>query len=369
MTDLRLEVPMLDLGYQNRAIADEVADGFARVIDGGGFVLGPEVETFEAELAAYLGVARSVGVGNGTDAVELALRASGVGSGDEVIVPANTFFATAEGVLRSGARLRLVDCDDRFLIDPAAVAEALTPRTRAVIAVHLYGRLAPVDRLREIVGDDVVIVEDAAQSQGARTGTRAAGGLGDVAAMSFYPGKNLGAFGDAGAVTTSSGRIADRVARLRNHGGTRRYEHEVVGLNSRLDGLQAVVLSAKLRHLDAWNRERAAIAEEYGRGLADDGRIVTPAPAPEGEHVFHQYVVQVPDRDRIVAELQAEGVGVAVHYPVPLHRLPALAGVDTGSAPLVTADRQAPRLLSLPIYPGLGDRRRDIVIDRLRSAL
>ena len=222
---------------------------------------------------SYCGTTEAVGVGNGTDAVELALRAAGIGPGDEVVLPANTFVATAEAVARAGAEIVLADVtDDDLLLDPASVAERLTARTRAVVGVHLYGQLAPIERLRELVGEQVLLVEDAAQSQGARRLGRRSGSVGDIAATSFYPGKNLGAYGDAGAVTTSSPELAERLRALRNHGGVRRYEHEVLGVNSRLDSLQAVVLSAKLARLDAWNDERRAAADRYAELLGDVGR-------------------------------------------------------------------------------------------------
>ena len=256
-------VPLVDLRLQHRRIAREVRAAFDVVLEGTAFVLGPQVEAFEREFASYSGAAHCVGVGNGTDALELALRACEIGEGDEVILPANTFVATAEAVVRCGARVVLVDCDDDFLIDVGQVKEALTPQTKAVIAVHLYGQMAPVEELRAVLPDHVFLIEDAAQSQGAsRLGARS-GSVGDMAATSFYPGKNLGAYGDAGAVLTDSEERAELVRALRNHGGQRKYEHEVVGVNSRLDGLQAAVLSIKLNLLDAWNAERVAAAERY----------------------------------------------------------------------------------------------------------
>ncbi|WP_345801189.1 DegT/DnrJ/EryC1/StrS family aminotransferase [Microbacterium sp. AZCO] len=362
-------VPMLDLGHQHRLVADEVAEGFARVLASNSYVLGREVEQFEREYGDYLGLAHVVGVGNGTDALELALAAAGVGPGDEVVIPANTFVATAEAVVRVGATLRLVDVTDDHLIDPAEVALALSSRTRAVIPVHLYGRIADVAAIRRLVGPDVLIVEDAAQSQGARTAGRAAGALGDVAATSFYPGKNLGAYGDAGAVTTNDAGIADRVRALRNHGGTARYEHRIVGSNSRLDSLQAVVLSAKLRHLDAWNAERRVLAARYRQGLARPGITVPTAPEYEA-HVYHQFVVELDDRNRVFAELVAAGIGVGIHYPTPVHLLPAFASAGLGGVgDFPRAERQAGRILSLPIYPGLTERAQDRVIASLLEAI
>lgn len=363
------KVPMLDLSLQSAQVAQAVQVGFERVIATSAFIQGPDVAEFEREFAAYCGTGHVIGVGNGTDALELALRAAGVGPGAEVIVPANSFVATAEAVLRAGATPVFADCDANFLLDPASVAEQLTARTRAIAAVHLYGQAAPVETLRAIASGDVVILEDAAQAQGAtRRGVRA-GALGDVAGTSFYPGKNLGAFGDAGAVMTSSGEVANRVRALANHGGLRKYEHTVAGTNSRLDTLQAVVLRAKLAFLDAWNAERRRLAARYDALLAGEERVATPGTAEHNEHVFHQYVVRVPERDRLVHELNALGIGVGVHYPAPIHRLPAFSAFAPRDGALPVAEATAPQLMSLPIFPGLSERQQDAVVAGLLSAL
>jgi len=359
-------VPMLDLAHQHRAVADQVADGFARVLDTGSYILGPEVDAFEAEYAAFSGVDHVVGVGNGTDAIELALRAAGIGRGDRVAIPANTFVATAEAVVRAGASVVLVDCDEHYLLDPDDLRRRLTPQVRAVVAVHLYGQMADVDAIRAVVGEGVVVIEDAAQSQGARQRGRRSGSVGDAAGTSFYPGKNLGAYGDAGAVSTGSARLADRVRALRNHGGTTKYEHVEIGTNSRLDSLQAVVLSAKLAHLDAWNAERRALADRYTTLLSGLPGVVTPTTAPHNEHVWHQYVVRVADRDRVHAELVAAGIGAGIHYPLPVHRLPAFDYLG-GSFP--RAESFSHRLLSLPIYPGLATDAQDHVVEALVAAV
>nr|WP_223169427.1 DegT/DnrJ/EryC1/StrS family aminotransferase [Microbacterium sp. MF43] len=361
---------MLDLAHQHRAVAGDVEAGFARVLAEQTFVLGPEVEAFERAYARYVGVDHAIGVGNGTDALELALRAVGVGPGDDVVIPANTFVATAEAVVRVGASVRLVDCGDDFLLDTGMLPSVVGSRTRAVIPVHLYGALADVAEIRRIVGPDVAIIEDAAQSQGARRDGLVSGALGDVAATSFYPGKNLGAYGDAGAVTTASPAIARAVRALRNHGGEARYEHLVVGSNSRLDGLQAIVLAAKLAHLDRWNAERRAIADRYRDALAGDDRILLPPAARSEAHVYHQFVVQVDDRDRVHALMTADGIGVGIHYPRPVHLLPAFQQADLGlHGRFPRAERQARRILSLPIYPGLTEAMQARVIESLRSAL
>ncbi|WP_411701163.1 DegT/DnrJ/EryC1/StrS family aminotransferase [Conyzicola sp.] len=366
MTTTPRTVAMLDLAHQHRAVEARVAAGFARVLETGSYILGPAVDAFEAEYAAFSDVAHVVGVGNGTDAIELALRAAGIGRGDRVAIPANTFVATAEAVVRAGASVVLVDCDEHYLIDPDDLRRRLTPQVRAVIAVHLYGQMADVDAIRAVVGEGVVVIEDAAQSQGARHRGRRSGSLGDAAGTSFYPGKNLGAYGDAGAVSTGSARIAERVRALRNHGGTHKYEHLEIGTNSRLDSLQAVVLSAKLEHLDAWNAERRALADRYTGLLADLPGVITPTTAPHNEHVWHQYVVRVADRDQVLATLVAAGIGAGVHYPSPVHRLPAFDYLG-GSFP--HAEAYSRQLLSLPIYPGLDADAQDYVVETLAAAV
>ena len=362
-------VPMLDLSLQHTQVAAEIRAGFDRVIASSSYILGPAVDEFEAAFADYCGVAHAIGVGTGTDAIELALRGTGIGPGDDVIVPANTFVATAEAVLRAGATVVFADCDEDFLLDPEDLRTRLTSRTRAVIAVHLYGQTAAVDEIRAVVGPSVVLIEDAAQAQGARHRGRRAGSLGDVAGTSFYPGKNLGAYGDAGAVMTSSHAIAERVRMLRNHGGLQKYEHLEVGTNSRLDSLQAVVLSAKLARLEAWNAERRKLAERYDRLLSGLALVTCPRTVPGNEHVFHQYVVRVPERDRVLAELNAHGIGAGIHYPLPVPLLPAFAGPVPATGRFPVAERLATEILSLPIYPGLEPEQQYYVAEQLALSI
>ncbi|MEI5672946.1 MULTISPECIES: DegT/DnrJ/EryC1/StrS family aminotransferase [unclassified Nocardioides] len=362
-------VPLVDLQHQFDAVWPEARTALEEVCRSGAFVLGPAVSRFEEEYAGFCGTDHCVGVGNGTDALELALRAAGVGPGDEVLVPANTFVATAEAVVLAGADLVLVDCDDDLLIDVDRVAGRAGRRTRAVVGVDLYGQPAPFERLRRVVGPEVVLVEDAAQAQGATRHGRAAGSLGDVAGTSFYPGKNLGAFGDAGAVTTDHDHLATRVRMLGNHGGTERYRHDVVGTNSRLDSLQAAVLSTKLTHLKEWNAQRATAAARYADLLGDLDRVTLPRVVPGNEHVWHLYVVRVPHRDR-VRELMAEaGVATGLHYPTPVHLLPAFARLGLGPGSFPRAERAAGEILSLPMYPGLSAAQQERVASALRAAL
>lgn len=362
-------VPLVDLRPQHDLVAADVRAAVQEVLDGGAFVLGPAVARFEDEYAAFAGTEHCVGVGNGTDALELALRGARVGTGDEVLVPANTFVATAEAVLRAGAELVLVDCDDDLLIDVDAVADRVGRRTGAVVGVDLYGQAAPFERLRELVGPDVVLVEDAAQSQGATRHGRPAGSLADAAATSFYPGKNLGAFGDAGAVTTDDPEVATLVRMLRNHGGTERYCHDVVGTNSRLDSLQAAVLSVKLQHLKEWNAQRSAAADRYARLLDGVEHVRLPRTLPGNEHVWHLYVVRVPERDRVRALLDRAGIATGLHYPAPVHLLPAFAHLGLGPGSFPVAERSAGELLSLPMYPGLTAAQQHRVVEALADAV
>lgn len=362
-------IPLVDLAAQHAEVADEVAEGWVEVLARTAFVGGPAVAAFEAEYAAYLDVAHCVGVGNGTDALELALRALGVGPGDECVVPANTFIATAEAVARAGAEPVLVDCDpDTALIDVDAALAAVTDRTRAVLPVHLYGQVADVAALRAGLPESVAICEDAAQSQGARRDGVAAGTLGDIAGTSFYPGKNLGAYGDAGAVLTNSAELAERVRLLSAHGSPRKYEHTELGFNSRLDTLQAVVLSAKLRRLDAWNDARRAAAARYDALLADVPEVVTPVVTAGNEPVWHLYVVQVDRRDEVLARLGAAGIGAGIHYPTPLHLTGAFTHLGkTGDFPV--AEGLANRILTLPLYPQITAGQQQRVVEALTAAV
>ena len=286
-----------------------------------------------------------------------------------MIVPANTFIATAEAVVRAGANVVLADVTADHLIDPASVAEHLTDRTAAVFGVHLYGQMAPMAALAEVVGPDVLLLEDAAQSQGARQDGRRAGSIGRAAGTSFYPGKNLGAYGDGGAVLTSSDDVAARLRALRNHGGERRYEHREIGTNSRLDTLQAVVLSAKLAVLDSWNDERRAAATLYGELLADVPGLSLPHVAPGNEHVWHLYVVEVDARDELLADLNGAGIGAGIHYPAPVHLLPAFAYLGHGPGDFPVAEAAGPRILSLPIYPGITPAQQARVADVVSASV
>lgn len=362
-------VPFVDLAAAHAEVAEDIATGFKRVLAETAFIGGVEVAAFEREYAAFQGVAHCVGVANGTDAVELALRAVRVPPGSEVILPANTFIATAESVVRAGARPVLVDIDPvSYLIDTDAALAAVTPATRAIVAVHLYGQHAEVERLRSgLAGRDVAIVEDAAQSHGATRHGRPPGGTG-IAATSFYPGKNLGAYGDAGAVITADPDLAASVRRIANHGGLTKYAHEVVGFNSRLDALQAVVLRAKLARLPAWNAARRAAAARYDALLAPLD-VVRPVTLPGNEHVWHLYVIRVRRRDTALAALAAAGIGAGIHYPAPVHRTQAFANLGYRPGAFPHAEQATAEILSLPMYPQLRAEQQELVVQTLAAAL
>lgn len=364
-------IPLVDLGAQHLEIDEEVMVGLKQVFATTSFIGGPQVGQFETDYAAYLGAKHCIGVGNGTDALELALRASGVEAGGEVILPANTFIATAEAVCRIGAVPVLVDVDPEYLlIDPERVREAATERTQAIIPVHLFGQTAFVEQLEPMAREcGAVIVEDAAQSQGATRFGRAAGTLGRAAGTSFYPGKNLGAAGDAGAVLTGDDDVAARVRLLSAHGSAQKYRHDAVGMNSRLDTVQAVVLNAKLARLERWNERRRDAAARYTELLSGIPGIELPRQAPGNSDVWHLYVIRVEDRDHVLAELNSAGIGAGIHYPTPVHFTEAFAYLGLGSGSFPTAEDAAGRILSLPLFPHISNEQQQHVADKLASAL
>jgi dTDP-3-amino-3,4,6-trideoxy-alpha-D-glucose transaminase len=330
----------------------EAVEGVARQA---AFTGGAEVEGFEVEFAAYCDAAFAVGVGSGTDALALALRALGIGPGDEVILPANSFIATAEAVTLVGAEPRLVDVDPRTqLLTAAELERAIGPRTRAVIPVHLYGRTVEMEPLLSLARrKGLLVLEDACQAHGARYKGRRVGSLADAGCFSFYPAKNLGGWGDGGAVVTSSREIAERVQLLRSHGERPRYHHRVVGSTARLDAIQAAVLRVKLRRLDGWNDERRGLAGQLDAAL-QEADVTLPAPvASGGDHVYHQYVIETDARDAFREHLNAAGVATGIHYPVPIHRTQAYAALGMGPGSLPTVERLAGRICSLPIFPGM----------------
>lgn len=364
-----MKVPLVDLARQHNEIAEEVKRGLAEVIGSTAFIQGPQVAEFESEFAAFSGVRHCIGVSSGTDALELAVRALGLGRGDQVIVPANSFIASALGVIRAGAEVMLVDSDpDTHLIDVTQIGAAMGPRVGAVMPVHLYGQTAPVEQIGEVAGD-AAILEDAAQSQGATRHGRTAGSLGRIAGTSFYPGKNIGAYGDAGAVLTDDDDLADMVRRLGNWGSAKKYHHPVAGFNSRLDTVQAVVLSAKLSRLSRWNEQRSIAAKRYDQMLDGWDRLRLPVTLEGNVHIWHLYVIRVPERDRVLEHLHSQGVGAGIHYPVPMHLQGALSDLGHERGDFPVAERAASEILSLPLFPGITETEQEFVVETLRQAL
>ena len=361
-------VPLVDLGAQYREIGDEVDAAIRRILETTRFILGPDVKEFEAAFASYVSADGAVGVASGTAGLHLALLACGVGPGDEVITTAHTFIATAEAISHAGATPVFVDIDPvTYNLDPQRVEDAVTPRTRAIMPVHLYGHPADLDPLLEVARRrDLRLIEDAAQAHGAEYRDRRCGAIGDLAAFSFYPGKNLGAYGDGGAVTGNDPALIARVRKLRDHGRTSKYEHDEVGYGERLDALQAAILSVKLRHLERWTEARRAAAERY-RELLADVDVQPPAEADWARHVYHLFVVRVAERDRVLRGLTEAGIGAGIHYPLPLHRQPAYAHLAVSDLP--ETDRAAAEVLSLPLYPEITEEQQRAVVDALARVL
>lgn len=363
-------VPLLDLKLQHRAIAAEIRGAIDRVVAAQGFILGEEVRLFEEAIASRLGAGHAIGVASGSDALLLSLLAAGVERGDAVVTTAFTFFATAGAIVRAGARPVFVDIDPAtFNLDPAAAAEALAAGARAIVPVHLFGRCAPMDPILAAAGArGAAVIEDAAQAIDARTPAGAAGTRGEFGCLSFFPSKNLGAFGDGGMVLAREKEGAERVRRLRVHGSVAPYRHEEIGMNSRLDALQAAVLRAKLPHLDSWREARRARAARYRELLAarvPEGAVTAPLDDAEGGHVYHQFTIRCARRDALQSFLAAAGVGSAVYYPIPLHLQPCFADLGHRAGEFPEAERAAREVLSLPIAPELGDDDQDYVVDRI----
>lgn len=354
MSDGREEIPFLDLKTLHRELADEILAAWRDILHEAAFIGGREVEGLEEEFAAFVGVPHCVGVGSGTDALRLIFQGLGLGAGDEVVTVPHTFIATTEAISQVGARPVFVDVDrESGCMDPGLLEAAITSRTRLVVPVHLYGQSADMDPIREIAGrHGIPVVEDACQAHGAEYRGERAGAMGVAAAFSFYPGKNLGACGEAGAITTRDAALAERLRVLRDHGQAAKYHHSVEGTNARLDALQAAVLRIKLRRLAGWTKERRGVAEIYGRELASSG-LELPKELPGSWHVYHLYVVRHPRRDEIRSALDAAGIRTGLHYPIPLHLQPAYAGRDEPAGSFPESERWASTGLSLPMFPGM----------------
>jgi dTDP-4-amino-4,6-dideoxygalactose transaminase len=365
-----MKIPLVDLKAQYSSIKPEIDAAVQRVLDETDFISGSAVTEFEKSFAAYCGARSAVGLANGTDALQLSLLALGVGRGDEVITAVNTFIATSEAISATGAQPVFIDNDPQtYTIDVKKIEEKISPRTKAIIPIHLYGQPAAMDAINEIAArHNLVVIEDAAQAHGASFNGKTVGTLGRLACFSFYPGKNLGAYGDAGAIVTNDEALANKVRMLANHGRLKKYEHEIEGYNSRLDTLQAAILSVKLRRLRAWTEKRRQNASTYSQLLARAANIVTPVVHPDSLHVFHLYVVRVQHREKVQQALKEAGIATGIHYPIPLHMQPAYKhlGIPTGSYPV--AERFAGEILSLPMYPELTGDQIAFICDTLIKA-
>jgi dTDP-4-amino-4,6-dideoxygalactose transaminase len=363
------QVPLNDLRAQYATIKDEIDAAIAKVFAETSFVLGPAVAQFERDFAAHCGVAHCVGVSSGTDALQLALMVADIGPGDEVITTTMTFVSTAAAIRHVGAKPILVDCDPATRnISPEAVAKAITPRTKAILPVHLHGLVCDMDPILALARQHrLLVIEDAAQAHGAEYKGKRAGQFGAFACFSFYPGKNLGAYGEAGAVVTNDAAMAEKLRIYRDCGQRTKYDHVLVGFNHRMDGIQGAVLGVKLRYLDRWNEARRQHAASYDRLLADTGYERPMAP-PDCRHIYHVYAVGTDERDRVQTALGARGVGTSIHYPVPVHLQPAFRDLGYGVGAFPAAERLAARMLSLPIYAEMTADQIRATVDALREA-
>lgn len=352
-----MKVPFLDLKAQYESIRDEIAVAMQQVLDTTAFAGGPFVEKFEKDLASFCNCEFAIGVGSGTTALWLVLLGLGIGHGDEVITVPNTFIATAEAISFSGAKPVFVDIDEQtYTIDPERIKDVITSRTKAIIPVHLYGQMADMDRILQIAqAHDLFVVEDACQAHGAEYKGHKAGSMSDAGCFSFYPGKNLGAYGEAGAIVTNNAELAEKMRMFRDHGQARKYHHSMIGWNARMDGLQGAVLSVKLKHLPAWNEARRRNAELYDELLSDVKNVITPEEADYAKHIYHIYAIRTQNRDAFMNTLAEKNIHCGIHYPIPIHLQQAyqLLGNGTGSFP--TAEKFAKELVSLPMFPELSE--------------
>jgi len=368
---MHIRVPFLDLNAHHAALRGEFDRAVREVIDSSAFAGGPFVEKFEADFASYCGCQHAIGVGSGTEALWLSLLACGVGPGDEVITVPNTFMATAEAITYCGARPVFVDVDDRtYTMDPAGLEEAVGSRTKAIIPVHLFGQSADMDPILQFAREhDLLVIEDAAQAHGAKYKGRKVGTLGHAGCFSFYPGKNLGAFGEAGAVVTDNLELQEKIRVLRDHGQVRKYHHAMVGWNCRMDGIQAAVLSVKLQHLESGNSLRRAHALQYDEVFDGMDEVVTPFAAPYAQHVYHIYAIRVQERDEVMWLLQEKGIQCGVHYPIPVHLQKAYRSLGYTAGALPMSERTALEFISLPMFPELTEAQVQTVALGVKEAI
>ena len=361
-------IPFVDLKAQYQTIRNEVRTKIDAVLESTQFILGDAVEQFESDFANYLGVKHAIGVGSGLDALRIALDAAGVGAGDEVIIPANTFIATALAVSNTGARPVLVDCkEDTYQLNPSLIEAAITPRTKVIMAVHLYGQSADMNSILDLArSHNLEVIEDAAQAHGTTFLNKKCGTFGLAGCFSFYPGKNLGAYGDGGAVVTNNDELAEKVRRLRNYGQREKYVHLDKGTNSRLDTLQATVLSVKLKHLDRWNEARRQHAAIYSDALASNDLIV-PTLDSRSSHIFHLYVVRTRTREKLQKHLNSQGIQTGIHYPIPIHLQQAYGELGLGRGAFPVTEKLADEILSLPMFPELSSQQIERVLEGVSS--
>lgn len=366
-----MNVPFLDINANNRPLRSEINEAIQEVVNDGAFAGGPFVERFENQFSTYCDCRHAIGVGSGTEALWLTLLASGVGLGDEVITVPSTFMATAEAISFCGAKPVFVDVDERtYTMNPGVLKNVITSKTKAIIPVHLFGQPSDMDPILQIAREHgLLVIEDAAQAHGAEYKGRKAGTLGDAGCFSFYPGKNLGAYGEAGAVVTNDARLQEKIRILRDHGQVRKYHHTMIGWNCRMDGIQGAVLQVKLRHLDRSNQLRRSHAVQYDRALSSVEEIVTPAKAPWVKHVYHIYAVRVQRRSEVMRLLAQKGIGCGIHYPIPIHLQEAYRhlGYSRGAFPI--AERCAAEFLSLPMFPEMTIDQVETVVQGLTEAI
>ena len=366
-----IRVPFLDLKSHHASLHDEFDRAIRAVIDSSAFAGGPFVEKFEQDFASYCGSQHAVGVGSGTEALWLSLLACNIGPGDEVITVPNTFMATAEAITYCGARPVFVDVDERtYTMDPAGLEEALSSRTKAIIPVHLFGQPADMDPVLEFARKhDLFVIEDAAQAHGAKYKGRKAGTLGNAGCFSFYPGKNLGAFGEAGAIVTNSSELQEKIRILRDHGQVRKYRHTAIGWNCRMDGIQAAILSVKLQHLESWNSLRRAHALQYNQAFAGVDEVITPLEAPYARHAYHIYAIRVQERDEVMWFLKEKGIECGIHYPIPVHLQKAYQSLGYKKGDLPRSEQSALEFISLPMFPELTETQVNIVALGVKEAI
>ncbi len=366
-----MQVPFTDLKSQNNVIREEALSSIADIIDNSSFILGKAVTDFESAFAEEHEVKHCIAVSSGTDANHLALWAQDIKSGDEVIMPANTFIATAWGATLCGAKPVFADCHGKsYNIDPEKIEEKITDKTKAVVAVHLYGQTADLDPIREITErKNILLIEDAAQSHIALYKGKKAGGLSSAASFSFYPGKNLGAFGEGGAVTTNDDELAQRIRMLRDHGSDKKYYHKYYGHNYRMEGIQGAALGLKLKHLETWTEKRRAAAAKYSELLGGTERIILPEEMDYGKHVYHLYVIRIKERDQLQKYLNASGISTGLHYPVPLHLQECFKELGYSKKDFPNSESLADECLSLPMFPGISDEQISYVSDKIKHFL